>query len=104
MSSGGSISTMITSLKNNALPKRRRIYDRMDIYTDSNPHVRKVVEPPTLEELEAWRKKKKRVTIQLNKKRMLALAISIIIMGLILFLFYYGSGIASRNAWNEYLF
>jgi|GEM_PF-4613342 len=104
MSFGGSVAAMITSMKNNALPKRKRIYDRAKQLGGAPIPIRKHYVPPTAEELEALAKEAKRVTRALMWKRVMALSVSIAILGLVFYLLFLFYEMASSNHWEKYIF
>lgn len=86
MSFGGAVSAMITSLKNNARPKRKRLFDR-DIPESSiklRPRKR-----ATKEQLDQARLQMKNENRKLIYRRIAALFISLIIFFLILYTVYW---------------
>ncbi len=95
---------MIASLKNNALAKRKRIYDRANQLGGAPIPIRKHYVPPTAEELEALAKETKRVTRALMWKRVMALSVSIAILGLVFYLLFLFYEMASSNHWEKYIF
>ena len=101
----GFAETAIASLKNNALLKRKRIYNQKGSRAESPIPIRRTISVlPTAEELEAMEQQAKLVSKRFFKKRLVAILISIVILGLLLSLAYYLVQIASSQHWTEYLF
>ncbi|PLX03201.1 MAG: hypothetical protein C0595_07990 [Marinilabiliales bacterium] len=86
MSFGGTVSAMITSLKNNARPKRKRLFDRSIPETDIKLRPRKKA---TKEQLEQARLKMKDENRKLLYRRIAALLVSLIIFFLLLYTVYW---------------
>jgi len=86
MSFGGAVSAMITSLKNNARPKRKRFFDRGIPESDIKLKPRKKA---TKEQLEQARLKMKDENRKLMFRRIAALFVSLIIFSLLLYTVYW---------------
>lgn len=86
MSFAGHVSAMITSLKNNALPKRERLFDRRVTRSEVILEVKKKA---TREQLEKARLRMKTENRKRILKHIIALIIAMLILAIIIYLIFH---------------
>jgi len=91
MSFGGSVSAMITSLKNNARPKKKILFDKKDTnWKNVNSDLKKIPEKKvSKQKLRQIRNKLTAENSRDNYKKFIVLIISILMTGWLFYWFFY---------------